>query len=362
MRSLILLLLLALGTWPVIAQPGFRETHRLVEAGWATKATSFRGRNGERITFAFPAHGAPGSLWGTGLYTDDSSIATAAVHEGLITLEGGGVVTIEIRPGAPSYLGSQRYGIRSGDYGGFSGSYVFVKGPEGFRPAPPPEVRHADRPMPGDWNTKANEFRGRIGERITYAFPGHGAFGSVWGTGLYTDDSSIATAAVHEGLISPETGGVVTIEIRPGAPSYRGSQHYGVHSGDYGGWQGSFVFVHAPEGIAPPAREVQHLDRAIPGNWSTKANEFRGRVGERITFSFPGHGEFGSVWGTGLYTDDSSIATAAVHEGLLNPEFGGVVTIEIRPGSPSYRGSHRNGVHSSDFGAWQGSFVFVDRR
>ena len=243
MRSLILLLLFALGSLHAVAQPGYREGHRLMEANWDLRASAYRGRNGEHFTFAFPAHGVAGALWGTGLYTDDSSIATAAVHEGLITLEAGGVVTIEIRPGAPSYRGSQRYGVRSNDYGGFQGSFVLVKGAEGFRPAPPPEVRHGDRPIMGDWNTKAAEFRGRNGERITFSFPGHGEFGSVWGTGLYTDDSSIATAAVHEGLLNPEFGGVVTIEIRPGASSYRGSHRNGVRTTDFGPWQGSFVFV-----------------------------------------------------------------------------------------------------------------------
>jgi hypothetical protein len=248
MRRLILLLLFAVGACRAVAQSAaytqrWAGEARAIQGDWTTSAKAYRGRIGERLTFAFPRHGTFGSVWGTGLFTDDSSIATAAVLEGLITPEAGGVVTIEVRPGAPSYRGSVRYGVRSGDFGPWQGSFAFVRSMDQGRPMPPPEPRRGERPLEGDWNTKANGFRGQNGARFTYYFPRHGTFGSVWGTGLYTDDSSIATAAVHEGLITPEEGGVVTIEIRPGAPAYRGSARYGVRTGNFGPWQGSFVFV-----------------------------------------------------------------------------------------------------------------------
>jgi hypothetical protein len=70
--------------------------------------------------------GAPGSVWGTDVYTDDSNVCTAAVHAGLITVQGGRTVTIEIRPGLTSYAASTRNGIASGSWGTWSGSYVFV--------------------------------------------------------------------------------------------------------------------------------------------------------------------------------------------------------------------------------------------
>jgi hypothetical protein len=96
-------------------------------SGYGAQADSFRGRNGERFTFVCPPNGNPsGRLWGTDLYTDDSSVCTAAVHAGLITLKKGGTVTIEIRPGAASYKGSLRNGIESKDWGSHAGSFVFV--------------------------------------------------------------------------------------------------------------------------------------------------------------------------------------------------------------------------------------------
>ena len=57
---------------------------------WGTNATGVRGSNGERFSFACPAGGAAGRIWGTDIYTDDSSICTAAVHAGVITLAGAG--------------------------------------------------------------------------------------------------------------------------------------------------------------------------------------------------------------------------------------------------------------------------------
>ena len=46
----------------------------------------------------------------------------------------------------------------------------------------------------------------------------------VWGTDVYTDDSSICTAAVHAGLIEADDGGEVTFELAPGRDEYTGSE------------------------------------------------------------------------------------------------------------------------------------------
>ena len=62
--------------------------------------------------------------------------------------------------------------------------------------------------------------------------------------------------------------------------------------------------------------------------------------------------------GTGTYTDDSSICTAAVHAGLITLANGGKVTIEIAPGANSYSGTTANGVTSSSYDSWSGSFTF----
>jgi len=320
-----------------------------IQGDWNTQANPQRGKDGQRFTYVFPGGGKVSSrLWGTDLYTDDSSIATAAVHAGLITAERGGTVTIEIRPGASSYRGTTRHGVTSKDYGSYGGSFVFVSGTDGGTTTTTGAIQ-------GDWNTQANPQRGKNGQRFTYVLPGGGKISSrLWGTDLYTDDSSIATAAVHAGLITAESGGTVTIEIRPGARSYRGTTRHGVTSKDYGSYGGSFVFVSGTDG------GTTTTTGAIQGDWNTQANPQRGKNGQRFTYVLPGGGKISSrLWGTDLYTDDSSIATAAVHAGLITAESGGTVTIEIRPGASSYRGTTRHGVTSKDYGSFGGSFIFA---
>jgi hypothetical protein len=72
------------------------------------------------------APGGPlGSLWGAGTYTADSSICTAAVHAGLITLDDGGTVTIELAPGADSYDSTTANGVTSSAYGPYDASFTF---------------------------------------------------------------------------------------------------------------------------------------------------------------------------------------------------------------------------------------------
>ncbi|MEI6207134.1 MAG: LCCL domain-containing protein [Desulfuromonadales bacterium] len=254
------------------------------EISWTTQANPMRGRNGQQVAYFCPPGGnISDRLWGSVLYTDDSSICTAALHAGLIDTYNGGDVMIEIRPGAGSYQGSRRNGVTSKSYGSFQGSFVFVTGgqrqrsdammddynrrDDNHRRPPVPDGPDISVPLPGglgslnvpgpddvgqrhqsphaaqiEWNTTAGDMRGRNGHRVRYFCPPGGAPGSLWGSGLFTDDSSVCTAAVHEGLISTYDGGEVLIEIRPGAGSYHGSRRNGVTSQSYGAFDGSFVF------------------------------------------------------------------------------------------------------------------------
>ena len=318
---------------------------------WARQADSLRGRNGQQFTFVCPAGGPLSSrVWGTNVYTDDSSICTAAVHAGYIEVASGGTVTIEIREGQATYQGVNRNGVASRDYGAWAGSFVFVGRISGSANT--------------NWAAQADSLRGKNGQRFTFACPAGGPASSrVWGTDLYTDDSSICTAAVHAGAINVTRGGTVTIEIRPPADSYRGTQRNGIVSKTYGSYGGSFVIVSA-EGSTPATTDTP-LTGGDP--WSMTAQLMRGRNGERFTLTCPPKGSMGfdpmtgnaEVWGTDVYTDDSTICVAAVHAGRINLSGGGKVTIEIRPGAASYPGTARNGVKTRNYGAWSGSFVFV---
>lgn len=126
----------------------------LAQTTWGTNAVPNRGKDGQRFTYACPAGGGPRNVWGTDVYTDDSSICIAAVHAGLITFAAGGSVTIEIRPGQSSYTGSARNGVTSGSWGGWSGSFIFVASapPEGNRPPNAPTLLSP----PNTWSPPLN--------------------------------------------------------------------------------------------------------------------------------------------------------------------------------------------------------------
>jgi hypothetical protein len=94
--------------------------------------------------------------------------------------------------------------------------------------------------------------------------------------------------------------------------------------------------------------------------WHTQARSYRGVEGQQFDFFCRPSGKVYPVWGTGTYTNDSSICTAAVHAGLITLDEGGAVTIEIRPGEESYEATERNGIPSLSYGSWGGSFVFID--
>jgi hypothetical protein len=81
---------------------------------------------GQQFDFFCRPSGKAYPVWGTDTYTNDSSKCTAAVYAGLITLDEGGAVTIEIRPGEESYEATERNGIPSLSYGSWGGSFVFI--------------------------------------------------------------------------------------------------------------------------------------------------------------------------------------------------------------------------------------------
>jgi hypothetical protein len=65
----------------------------------------------------------------------------------------------------------------------------------------------------------------------------------------------------------------------------------------------------------------------------------------------------GSVWGTDDYTDDSRLCRAAVHAGRITRD-GGSITAVVSPGLSRYISSNRNGITSSSYGSWPGSYYF----
>jgi len=103
------------------------------------------------------------------------------------------------------------------------------------------------------------------------------------------------------------------------------------------------------------------MPQAIDWRTSPLDLNLRGMNGRSYLFHCPpGKAAPGSVTGTGLYTDASSICAAAAHAGALDARRGGTVTIQILPGRPNYEGSTQNFIRSEGYShAWGGSFVVL---
>jgi hypothetical protein len=85
------------------------------------------------------------------------------------------------------------------------------------------------------------------------------------------------------------------------------------------------------------------------------------QVGQTFTFTVTGAANGGGIWGTNIYTLDSSLPMAAVHAGVLKAGQTGVVKVKIVVPPPNFVGSTRNGVTSGDFAAFQGAFQILKK-
>ena len=92
--------------------------------------------------------------------------------------------------------------------------------------------------------------------------------------------------------------------------------------------------------------EIVTLQNGIYGLAQTHLNKV---VGVEVTGRLNS-----SVWGTGSYTTDSDLATAAVHAGVLAINETGIVKIKIKADVGGYTGSTANGVTSGNWGPYQG--------
>ncbi|MDB5392305.1 MAG: hypothetical protein JWM11_7951 [Planctomycetaceae bacterium] len=82
---------------------------------------------------------------------------------------------------------------------------------------------------------------------------------------------------------------------------------------------------------------------------------YRGQEAKVLLFDVVGAID-SSVYGTDVYTDDSDLSTAAVHANVLRPGQRGIVKVTILPGQDAYLGTNKNGVNSSSYVQYPGSY------
>lgn len=123
---------------------------------------------------------------------------------------------------------------------------------------------------------------------------------------------------------------------------------------------------HAATPVSTPSVEPSQTDQAVPDEaseeftpitWTTIAVTFNSTPGRTFSFECPPDGVPAGVWGSDIYTGDSSICAAALHAGVITLEEGGKVTIEYRPGRTVYGSTTRNGITSNPFGQYHVSFM-----
>lgn len=189
--------------------------------------------------------------------------------------------------------------------------------------------------------------------------PGSGA-AEAWGSGPYTADSDLCTAAVHAGAIGPQ-GGQVTARLAEGQTNYPASTANGVTMQRWGRYDSSFDFdtaaapiqVEAPAPSAPPAP-------ALPAAAANGAEQVCAGLDysspETVCRCEPGQGTGATLWGSSPYVAGSDLCAAARHAGVIGLD-GGVISVIRVPGLTSYRGSERNGIKSADWDEYNESFV-----
>ncbi len=92
-------------------------------------------------------------------------------------------------------------------------------------------------------------------------------------------------------------------------------------------------------------------------DWSFSLRKYRKHIGESFVFKCPAHGELKPIWGSGIYTDRSSVCTAGVHEGIITQNKGGLVRATVLKPQFSYKSSTKNGIKSLSYYAyWFGSY------
>jgi hypothetical protein len=103
-------------------------------------------------------------------------------------------------------------------------------------------------------------------------------------------------------------------------------------------------------------RYLQQLASNVSPNPGTLQN-YSSHVGDEFNFLVTGNNmDGGGIWGTDVYTTDSSLSLVAVHAGIIKPGETGVIKATILPGRESYDGSVRNGVNSSSWQSFPASF------
>jgi len=205
----------------LVSSPALAQQHLLV-AEESTSAVAFRSQVGRVVTFICPAKIITNrEIWGTDVYLADSPVCTAAAHAGVFTPGVSSQVTIVMGPGAASFEGMGRNGVKSSSYGPGDSTYSFKSGETG-------QI---------DWITTLERVPDDFHAPLTLLCPPKGhADAYVWGTDQYTSSSAICVAAVHAGAITLDAGGRVAVTLMPKQETFVPSVRNGITTKAWKNW------------------------------------------------------------------------------------------------------------------------------
>lgn len=241
----------------------------------------------------------------------------------------------EIESTLPTQEGASLYSEGGANNGGGTPLYTEGRNPSEGRelqkldllvkpgsPAESPKIRDLFWYLPqvhripqGTTNVRVIPVEGRISNQVL-----EGELSSrTWGEAdnVYPDDSLLSSAAVHACVF--KKGQTIRFTIMSGQA-----------------WGGSY----RTEGAAKVISSVYEL---------------RGQGTAPFAVYVAGRVD-GVVWGSGSYTDDSDLGTAAVHAGLLKPGEASFVTVTLEGGQAAYESSTQNGVTSHPCRSWDAGF------
>jgi hypothetical protein len=125
----------------------------------------------------------------------------------------------------------------------------------------------------------------------------------------------------------------------------------------------SFTFGEVPLKLSDVAamsvsgfRDKEEVVAALPDPGTLGTYQQPQHIGKVYVFRVTGQAQGGSLWGTGTYTLDSSLAMAAVHAGVLKVGQTGNVRVTILPAMAGFIGSTQNGITSSPYGQYPGAY------
>lgn len=214
------------------------------------------------------------------------------------------------------------------------------------------------------------EYETNVGKSYHFTLTGK-TDGSIWGTNVYTTDSSLSTAAVHAGIVKAGETDDVEVMVVAGMDSYAGSQKNGVSSGDWKSYGASYKFVKKSGDEAPASKLPEAAGKATADTSSKPAKkikdtpenltDYEKQVGQSFIFTVTG-AIFGTVYGSGPYTTDSNLSTAAVHAGLVKAGAEADVEVVILPAQESFTGTMNHGITSNRWPVSHAAFKFVEKK